>query len=69
MRPLRPPGRSDPTPNANNIPPLTQYAADNWPRHPEEFYAEAYSLWLSDRTYLQTNAPTLVTFFDSGGHR
>lgn len=55
--------------NANHVPPLTQYAADNWPAHPEEFYAEAYSLWLNDRTYLQTNAPTLVTFFDSGGHR
>lgn len=55
--------------NANHIPPLTQYAADNWPAHPEEFYAEAYSLWLNDRTYLQTNAPTLVTFFDSGAHR
>lgn len=55
--------------NANNIPPLTAYAAQNWPGHPEEFFAEAHSLWLNDRAYLQTNAPALVTWFDGGGHR
>jgi hypothetical protein len=54
---------------ANRIAPLTAYARTNWPVHPEEFFAEAYSLWLNDRPYLQANAPALVTWFDSGGHR
>jgi peptidoglycan hydrolase-like protein with peptidoglycan-binding domain len=53
---------------ANRIPPLTAYAASNWPNHPEEFFAEAYSLWRNDRQYLQTNAPTLVAWFDAGSH-
>ncbi|NNH06960.1 peptidoglycan-binding protein [Cellulomonas fimi] len=55
--------------NANSIPPLTEYARRNWPGHPEEFFAEAYSFWRNDRQYLQTNAPALVTWFDGGGHR
>ncbi|MGY4644247.1 peptidoglycan-binding protein [Cellulomonas sp. URHB0016] len=55
--------------NANRVPPLTEYARRNWPGHPEEFFAEAYALWQNDRQYLQTNAPSLVTWFDGGGHR
>jgi peptidoglycan hydrolase-like protein with peptidoglycan-binding domain len=54
--------------NKNKIPPLTEYANKNWPAHPEEFFAEAYSLWLSDRTYLEANAKPLVDWFNSGEH-
>ncbi|MGH4012694.1 MAG: hypothetical protein ACRDSL_01885 [Pseudonocardiaceae bacterium] len=54
--------------NTNQIPPLTAYARRNWPANPDEFFAEAYSLWRNDRPYLQANAPALVTWFDSGGH-
>lgn len=54
--------------NKNKIPPLTEYARTNWPAHPEEFFAEAYSFWQNDRQYLQTNAPALVTWFDAGEH-
>ena len=50
---------------AKNIPRLTDYAARNWKAgHPEEFFAEAYSLWLNDRQYLQSSAPLLVKWFD-----
>ncbi|WP_395725189.1 peptidoglycan-binding protein [Nakamurella sp.] len=52
----------------NKIPPLTEYARTNWPDHPEEFFAEAYSFWQNDRQYLGTNAPALVTWFDAGEH-
>ena len=51
------------------IPPLTKYAKDNWPKHPEEFFAEAFSLWLNDPEYLKSQAPTLKTWFDTGKHR
>jgi hypothetical protein len=35
------------------ISPVTQYAKDNWPSKPEEFFAEAYSLWRTDPEYLK----------------
>jgi hypothetical protein len=54
--------------NAKHITPLTQYAKDNWPRKPAEFFAEAYSLWLSNPTYLNDNAPDLKAWFDAGEH-
>jgi hypothetical protein len=47
------------------IQPLTQYAKDNWPASPEEFFAEAYSLWLTNPAYLKDNAPVLKAWFDS----
>ncbi len=52
----------------NKIPPLTAYAKQNWPGKPEEFYAEAFSLWHNDPTYLTANAPTLKDWFDAGKH-
>ena len=52
----------------NKIPPLTAYAKQNWPGKPEEFYAEAFSLWHNDPTYLKNNAPKLKDWFDAGGH-
>ncbi len=54
--------------NKNKIAPLTQYAKDNWPGHPEEFFAEAYSLWLSSPDYLSDNARPLKDWFDAGEH-
>jgi peptidoglycan hydrolase-like protein with peptidoglycan-binding domain len=53
----------------NRIDPLTDYARRNWPAHPEEFFAEAYGLWLNDPTYLQANAPQLFNWFEQGQHR
>ena len=55
--------------NAKNIPRLTDYAARTWDAgHPEEFFAEAYSLWLNDRQYLQGSALLLVKWFDDGNY-
>jgi hypothetical protein len=54
--------------NKSKVEPVTEYAAKNWPAHPEEFFAEAYSLWLNDRVYLETNAKPLVGWFDAGEH-
>jgi len=54
--------------NAKRITPLTQYAKDNWPAKPAEFFAEAYSLWQSNPTYLNDNAPALKAWFDAGEH-
>jgi peptidoglycan hydrolase-like protein with peptidoglycan-binding domain len=55
--------------NAKNIPRLTDYAARMWAAgSPREFFAEAYSLWLNDRQYLQSNAPLLVKWFDDGNY-
>lgn len=50
----------------NKITPFTQYARDNWPYNPEEFYAEAYSLWLSDPTFVQKSYQPIYDFFNSG---
>lgn len=55
--------------NKHKIPPLTEYAKKNWPGHPEEFFAEAYSLWLNDPTYLEANAKPIKDWFDAGEHR
>jgi hypothetical protein len=50
----------------NKITPFTQYARDNWPYQPEEFYAEAYSLWLTDPTFVQKSYQPIYDFFHSG---
>jgi hypothetical protein len=54
---------------SKKIQPLTTYAKDNWPGHPEEFYAEAYSLWLNDPEYLASQVPALKTWFDQGKYQ
>jgi hypothetical protein len=53
---------------ANNISPITPYAKKNWPFKPGEFYAEAYSLWRTDPTYLKTNAKDLFAWFEKGSY-
>jgi hypothetical protein len=55
----------------NNIQPITPYAKAQWdahPRVPEDFFAEAYSMWLNDPKQLATKAPALKAFFDNGEH-
>jgi hypothetical protein len=53
---------------ANNIRKFTKYSADNWAQRPEEFYAEAYSLWLVDPTFLRTNYQVVYDFFAGGDY-
>lgn len=56
--------------NANHIRRFTQYAADTWNEaKPEEFYAEAYSLWLTDPKFLETNYEKVFEFFQKGDYR
>ena len=52
--------------NANNIAPITPYAKKNWPAHPEEFFAEAYSTWRNNPDQLPQ---PLREFFDKGRYR
>jgi hypothetical protein len=51
------------------IAPFTSYAQENWPYEPEEFYAEAYSLWLNDPTFVSTYYKDLYDFFQRGDYR
>jgi hypothetical protein len=53
--------------NEKGIKPFTQYAKDNWPGHPEEFYAEAFSFWHADPKFLDSSAPELKKWF-AGEH-
>ena len=54
---------------ANNIRRFTRYSVENWPQNPEEFYAEAYSLWLVDPAFMRTNYRVVYDFFQSGDYR
>ncbi|MCL6258864.1 DUF4157 domain-containing protein [Aquiflexum sp. TKW24L] len=47
---------------SKNIPPISDYARENWPHKPEEFYAEAYSFWTSGK--LNAVSPDLQKWFD-----
>jgi uncharacterized protein DUF4157 len=52
---------------SKNIAPITPYAAENWPHKPEEFYAEAYSFWVSGK--LKAVSLTLHNWFQSGKYK
>lgn len=52
----------------NGILPVTQYATDNWPAKPAEFYAEAFSLWHNDPVFFASYSAKLKTWFDNGNH-
>jgi hypothetical protein len=52
---------------ANHIAPITPYAADNWPHKPEEFYAEAYSFWVTGK--LKAVSSVLNQWFDDGKYK
>ena len=54
--------------NTAKITPFTQYARDNWPYKPQEFYAEAYSLWLTDPEFVKTQYKPVFDFFDGGDY-
>ena len=54
--------------NAANITPFTDYARKNWPYKPEEFYAEAYSLWLNESKFVEDNYKPIFDFFESGSY-
>jgi hypothetical protein len=51
--------------NQRRIAPVTAYAATG----DEEFFAEAYSMWLNDPKQLAQKAPDLTRYFDAGRHR
>jgi hypothetical protein len=53
---------------ANGIQPVTQYAKDNWPAKPAEFYAEAFSLWHNDPAFFANYSAKLKKWFDDGNH-
>ncbi len=52
----------------NSIEPVTKYAKDNWPAKPQEFYAEAFTMWRNDPTFFGTYSSKLKTWFDTGQH-
>jgi hypothetical protein len=54
---------------ANKIRRFTEYSVQNWQLKPQEFYAEAYSLWLVDPEFLKTNYKVVYDFFQSGDYR
>jgi len=54
---------------AKKIAPFTEYAKENWPFKPGEFYAEAYALWLADPEFLDHNYGDLYDFFQNGDYR
>ncbi len=49
----------------NRIAPFTEYTR----KGNKEFYSEAYSLWLVDPEFLQTNYKVVYDFFQSGDYR
>lgn len=54
--------------DANQITPFTTYARDNWPLQAGEFYAEAYSLWLTEPSFVQANYRPIFDFFNNGDY-
>ena len=54
----------------NSISPaLTTYAAENWPHKPEEFYAEAYSYFVTKPTDLEKYSKPLYDWFKAGKYQ
>jgi hypothetical protein len=54
----------------NNISPaLTPYAEKNWPHKPEEFYAEAYSFFVTKPKELETYSKALYDWFKAGNYK
>jgi hypothetical protein len=54
--------------NEHQIPPPTEYAARRWPKKPEEFFVEAFSLWKNDPAFFANYSPKLKGWFDAGEH-
>lgn len=51
------------------IAPITKYAANNWPSEPEEFYAEAYSLYRTNPAALKEKSADLFNWFKDGKYK
>jgi hypothetical protein len=51
------------------IPPITKYAAKHWPSEPEEFYAEAYSLYRTNPDGLKEKSTELFNWFKGGNYK
>lgn len=52
----------DETPD--KVPGMTHYAKEEWPNKPEEYFAEAYSLWFTDPDYMKQTTKYVWQFFD-----
>jgi hypothetical protein len=52
-----------------HIRPMTPYAAQSWPAKPEEFFAEAYSFFVTDPAKLQALSKDLFAWFSRGDYR
>jgi len=50
-------------------PALTTYAEENWPHKPEEFYAEAYSFFVTKPKDLETYSKVLYDWFKAGSYK
>ncbi|MEO6732287.1 MAG: DUF4157 domain-containing protein [Ferruginibacter sp.] len=50
-------------------PALTPYAAENWPHKPEEFYAEAYSFFVTKPKDLEAFSKDLYEWFKAGSYK
>ncbi len=53
----------------NISPGLTKYARDNWPHKPEEFYAEAYSYFVTKPKELEAHSKDLYDWFKAGSYK
>ena len=54
---------------AAKVTPFTPYSRENWPQRPGEFFAEAYSLFLTDPEFLQKNYKVVFDYFATGAFR
>jgi hypothetical protein len=54
--------------NQEHIDPPTDYARKHWPNDPDEFFAEAFSLWRNDPVFLGSYSSKLKKWFDDGNH-
>jgi hypothetical protein len=50
-------------------PALTTYAEENWPHKPEEFYAEAYSFFVTKPKDLEAHSKLLYDWFKAGSYK
>jgi hypothetical protein len=55
--------------NKDILPNITPYAAESWPHKPEEFYAEAYSFFVTDKPRLQKHSMKLYEWFEKGEYK
>jgi hypothetical protein len=54
--------------NTRDFAPFTDYVAHSWPDVPQEFLVQCYAMWRANPGYMQSHAPKLFEWFESGGH-